>query len=47
MRHNKVEKSHPAAGKVTNSERDLKYKFKDLQVCDISLLRTGKYRREL
>lgn len=47
MRHNKEEKRHPAAGKVTNSERDLKYKFNDLQVCDISLLPSGKYRREV
>lgn len=32
---------------MTNSERDLKYKFNDLQVCDISLLPIDKYRGEL
>ena len=47
MRYNKEEKRHTAAGKVMHSERDLKYKLNDLQVCDISLLPTGKYRREV
>lgn len=46
MTHNKEEKRQTAAGKVTNSERDLKYKFNNVQVCDISLLSTGKYRGE-
>lgn len=32
---------------MTNSERDLKYKFNDLQVCDISLLPIDKYMGEL
>jgi hypothetical protein len=44
MRHNKEEKRHTAAEKVTNSKMDPKYKFNDVQVCDISLLSTGKYR---
>lgn len=43
MSHNKEAKRHTAAGKVTNSERNLKYNFNDFQVCDISLLPTGKY----
>lgn len=47
MRYNKEEKRHTAAGKVTHSERDLKYKFNDLQICDILLLPTGKYGREV
>lgn len=47
MSHNKEEKRHTAAGKVTNSERNLKYKFNDFQVCDISLLPTGKYSWEV
>lgn len=46
MRHNKEEKRQTAAGKVKNSERDLNYKFNNVQVCDISLLSTGKYRGE-
>lgn len=43
MRHNKEEKRHKESGKVTNFERDLKYKFNDLKISDISLP-TGKYR---
>lgn len=46
MRHNKGEKRHTAAGKVTNSERDFKYKFNNLQIYDISLS-TGKYRKKV
>lgn len=45
MRHNKGEKRHTAAGKVTNFERDFKYKFNNLQIYDISLS-TGKYRKK-
>lgn len=31
---------------MTDSKRDLKYKFNDVQVCDISLLSAGKFSRE-
>lgn len=31
---------------MTNSERNLKYRFNDLQICDISLP-TGKYKEEV
>ena len=37
---------HIAGGKVTDSKRDLKYKFNDVQACDISLLSAGKFSRE-
>lgn len=37
---------HTAGGKVTDSKRNLKYKFNDVQVCDISLLSAGKYSRK-
>lgn len=37
---------HTAGGKVTDSKRELKYKFNDVQVCDISLLSAGIYSRE-